>query len=360
MKMMLNSIFLLMLTLLLVIRSAAQEAPPLDRNNVGDFASVTQVDFDALPDDLGQLIQTGWFVMSPDGEYIALVRMDGGLIILDNAGEFVETYTVAGESGLPGTMLDAAFGNDSQTLVSLHNDGEGYFMAVHQIGSDTAEIPFPNAGDMPVRVWLDSSLGSIWLEVAPGDPQGQYYVIRIPIAPDSGEEMLTLPSGPQNDLESYVRIGRIPAPLAITSTIDGLVKLWDLETGEITAQVQLDNVPAFGRVDEITGRYLAWRDPYSETLNVLDFEVGENQVVAALNGAYVQAILLSPAADVILGVAIGDAPIVVAWDVATGERQDLGEYRSCSRVPDMITLSRDGRSLVIGCDTGLDIWRVTD
>jgi hypothetical protein len=50
---------------------------------------------------------------------------------------------------------------------------------------------------------------------------------------------------------------------------------------------------------------------------------------------------------------------VVAWDVKTGERTILGEYRECNRPqPDMTRLSEDGTTLVIGCDTGLDIWRI--
>jgi hypothetical protein len=81
--------------------------------------------------------------------------------------------------------------------------------------------------------------------------------------------------------------------------------------------------------------------------------------VAALDGAYAQAILLSPAADVILAVNLDLQPVVVAWDAATGTRYDLGEYRTCGRTPDMVRLSRDGSTLVIGCDTGFEWWRVS-
>ncbi|MFW5691150.1 MAG: hypothetical protein ACOCXZ_01505 [Chloroflexota bacterium] len=50
---------------------------------------------------------------------------------------------------------------------------------------------------------------------------------------------------------------------------------------------------------------------------------------------------------------------MIAWIVETGERIDLGTYRECSRQPDMVRLSTDGTTLVIGCDTGLDVWRVS-
>lgn len=347
----------------------ATPGSPLNVDNFRSLRSVRHVDFVTFGE-LSSFIETGWFTMSPDGLLIGLVRRDGGMIIIDTEGRMVDTYTRLGENGQPGTVLDAAFGMDSRTLAALHTDGEAYFITVRTIpdAADTATqanaltvVPFEQDGDMPVRVWLEESLEAVWLEVAAGNPAEPYYVIRLPLEPgeDDDAQPVRLPSGPQNDRESFVRIGRIPAPLAVTSTPQGLVKLWNLETGEVTAQVQLEAMPVFGRVDETTGRYLAWRDPNSETLNLLDFETGDNRQVAALDGEYIQAILLPPTADVIVGVAIGDLPIVAVWDVQTGERTDLGDYRMCSRVPDMIALSRDGRSLVIGCDTGLDIWQVS-
>jgi hypothetical protein len=60
----------------------------------------------------------------------------------------------------------------------------------------------------------------------------------------------------------------------------------------------------------------------------------------------------------VIGVNIDLEPIIVAWDVASGERLDLGFYRECSRTPDMVQISEDGTTLAIGCDTGIDIWRV--
>jgi hypothetical protein len=123
---------------------------------------------------------------------------------------------------------------------------------------------------------------------------------------------------------------------------------------------KVENGPAvFGQINA-TAEYLAWRDPQSEFLNLLDFITGENLIIAELNRQYVQGYFVTISGDVILGVNVDFAPIVVAWDVATGNRIDLGNYRHCNRVPDLIRLSRDGASLIVGCDTGLDIWRVAD
>jgi hypothetical protein len=81
--------------------------------------------------------------------------------------------------------------------------------------------------------------------------------------------------------------------------------------------------------------------------------------VAALGGDYVQWFFLTPAADVILAVNRDFDPVVLAWAVDSGRALDLGPYRPCTRPqPDMARLSADGTTLVIGCDTGLDIWRV--
>ncbi|MDX1995732.1 MAG: WD40 repeat domain-containing protein [bacterium] len=349
-------IVLLAAVLLVLTPVYAQETPVLNAENVTNFASVMQLDFETLPDELGTLIETGWFTLSPDGNQAALVGQDGSVILVDVNEGTATRYPLDVEAETSATILDMTFA-ETDLLVALYLDGVTYKVAVLNFTDETTQtIPFPVEADTPIRVWLDSSGTAVWLEVMPADPTEVYYVARLRL--DSSEEVATLPSGPQNDPDAFVRIGRIRAPLAVTSTPEGLVKLWNLETGEVTAQVQLENTPVFGRIDETSGRYLAWRDPNSESLNRLDFEAGENQFVASLGGEYVQAILLSREADVILGVAIGDAPVVVVWDVESGERVDLGEYRTCNRVPDMVALSQDGTTLVVGCDMGLDVWRV--
>jgi hypothetical protein len=155
-----------------------------------------------------------------------------------------------------------------------------------------------------------------------------------------------------------------------------MLKWWNLEWGEevntfpprggvVLRTHELDSLPGMGAInmfgvadDPPTTSHFAWRDGASSELHLLDFQTGEDQVVASLGGTYIPFLLLTVGADVIIGVNVGDQPNVVAWDVGTGEHLDLGEYRSCNRQPDMVRLSRDGSTLVIGCDTGLDIWRI--
>jgi len=158
----------------------------------------------------------------------------------------------------------------------------------------------------------------------------------------------------------FVRIGRVAPPLMVTVTESGAVSRWDLTTGIAIAQADAGDVAVFGAVNA-DGSHLAWRDPLSSALYLLDFTSGENRQIAELDGSFIAYILLAAGADVIFALdPMSARGAVWAWDVATGEKFDLGSYRPCSRQPDLARLSADGTALVIGCDTGLDVWRLSD
>ena len=339
-------------------KAVAEDNPPLTADSLDQFRSVVHIDFAAQED--AESFDSGWFAFSGDGAHIAVTRRDGALVIFDSdSGEPVITYNVTRNSGQPGTVLDADFGDDDRTLIALHADGERYYLSLHTLDEDEITVvTLLESPDMPVRVWLADTGAHAWIEVLA--LESEHYVMRMPLpsASEDDTEIISMPSGPENDADAYVRIGRIPAPLAVTASLEGVVKLWDLETGEVTHEVQLDGVPVFGRVNETTATQMAWRDPISDGLYLLDFVSGENRQIAELGGVYIQALLLAPAGDIILGVDVDHRPVVVAWNTADGEVTELGDYRECSRVPDLVRLSADGTTLVIGCDTGLDIWRV--
>lgn len=338
----------------------ADSSPVLNAQNVADLQSVAQIDFEHYVADVGEIF-TGVFALSPDGSHIAGVSANNQIVLWATDGSLLTAYTLPGDEGYNSTVVETPqFNADGTLLASIHADNTGYTLLVYDLVAQTlTPIAFPNAPDLPIRVWFDADVPYIWVEVTPQQPTG-YYVMRLPLDPQTTEPPLILPSAPDADETAFVRIGRIPAPLAITSSEDGLVKLWNLETGEVLHEVQLDGLPVFGRIDETTGVQLAWRDPQSTTLYLLNFETGENRVIAPLDGLYVQAFIPSPSGDIILGVHIGDAPIIRVWDTASGNATDLGSYRLCSRVPDLVRLSADGTTLVIGCDTGFDIWRIVE
>ncbi len=354
-------LLLMLFTLVLLVsipvraQSTPDVPPIITADNLERFAPVQTIDFATLPAEIS--IDSGWFTLSPDGRYIAVVRRDGGLVLYDShTGEVADTFTLTGENGEPATVLDARFSDlpEEQRIVSIHTDGSAFYVLLHTIGGETTRLDYPADAGIPVRVWLDAAAPYIWLEAQPLD-RAALDVVRL--NPADPSDVQIQPSAPEADTTAYVRIGRIPAPLAITATADGLVRLWDLPTGEVLHEVQLEVPPVFGRINETTGRQLAWRDPASNTLNLLDFETGENQVLANLGGDYIQALMLTAPGDVVLAVHIGDEPVVAAWDVATGTYREFGAYRQCGRAPDMVLLSMDGTTLVIGCDAGLEVWR---
>ena len=165
---------------------------------------------------------------------------------------------------------------------------------------------------------------------------------------------------PASDADAVVRIGRIPLPYVVTSSLDGIVKLWNLDTDDIVYEVNngTGEPSVFGNINA-DATHLVWRDNANQTLYLLNFETGENREIAPLNGDYAQWYFLTNDASAIIAVNLGGEPNVVVWDTATGERTDLGNYRDCERPqPDMVRFTEDGTTLIIGCDTGLDIWRV--
>jgi len=341
---------------------AQGSAEVMNAGNIARLESVSRIDFEALSSVVGRM-ELGWFVLSKDGERLAVRNRANELIVLDTQGRVLDRYAVPGRDGLPATVLDADFNATGDMLASVHLDGMGYDVAYRQIGSQSLPYFRFETSDSPLRIWFDEQ---VWLEVSPNDPHEGRYVERLlpgaldqyqPGAALSGDEISISLSGPENDPDAFLRIGRIMPPFALTVTQAGWVKRWNLETGEATATAAVNTVPGAGQLNA-SGRHFVWRDANSRELYLLDFETGDNRLVAPLNGAYVPFLFLTPQADAAIGVNVGLEPVVAAWDTATGERYDLGEYRACGRQPDVVRLSRDGTMLVIGCDTGLDIWRI--
>ncbi|NDJ62284.1 MAG: WD40 repeat domain-containing protein [Chloroflexi bacterium] len=341
---------------------SAQDSPLITAATVERLASAQRIDFDSLPPDAGT-IRNGWFALSPDARWLALMNTDGALLLWDiRAGAdpaLVGQSTISGGDSQPTTILDAAFSPDSGLLASLHTDGAGYIVGVYTLDTGTLQrLPLPETPDFPAALWVEAGSRAVWLEVLTADPRQVPYVLRLPLDPSEAPE--TLPAGPDADAETVARIGRIPQPTAITATADQQVKLWDLESGAVEATAQVEALAMFGSLDAQTGTRLAWRDPESTELRLLDFTDGTDRLIAPLDGVYVQALLITPDADVILGVAVDFTETVVAWEIDSGAQIDLGEFHTCGRSPDMIRLSHDGSALVIGCATGIDIWRIAD
>jgi hypothetical protein len=354
----------LLLTFIAIPAAAQDDAPPvITAGNVRDLAPARTVRFDeldAIPDPDSVLPLSGWFTLSPDGEQLAFV-IDGGIKLVD----VDEGISPRSWSFPDTTVIDAHWDDASERLATVYEQAGNYMLTVATQGDVYMTIPALDLEGVPVRVWPDAENETqIWLELtpAPEDPdRSGFQVVRIDLE-DLQAEPFALPTGPEHDFDSFVRIGRIPAPLAITATFAGTVRRWNLETGEVTAEVEMPVAPTFGRVNETNGVHFAWRDEMSTALHLLNFETGEDREIAPLDGDYIQALLLSPDASVILAVHRGETPDVTAWIVETGEEIALGEYDTeiCSRVPDMVQLARSGTRLVIGCEDGFQVWEVSE
>jgi hypothetical protein len=324
---------------------AETDAPiPISADNIRDFRSVIQADFEPYPD-----IVSGWFVVSPDGQRVA-VREGLDRMAVFEEGIYIGTIRVTNPNLEFPNIIDATFIADGAIIAIIDERGLVTFRDI-DVGTP-ASMNFALTDDiMPQALWVKS--GQAWIEalaIADNTSVVGYMASETPPT--------YIPYAPADDPNALVRIGRILPPYVVTSSPEGEVKLWNLETGDILASADIGDMPAvFGQISP-NGQFLVWRDPLSQTMSLLNFETGENVPVAQLDGAYFQAFFVSDDGSVIMAVDEDFEPRVVAWIVATGERIDLGEFRACSRVPDMIRMSHDMTTLVIGCDTGLDIWRV--
>ena len=360
---MIRRIFSSLLLALIAISAVAQDdvPPVITADNVHDLAPARTVRFDEMEyyNAGDPLPLSGWFTLSPDGEQLAFV-VEGGIKLID-----VDQGTSPRSWSFPETtVIDAHWDDASERLATVYEQGGDYILTLADRGGVHITLPALALEGVPVRVWPDSEDERyIWLELtpAPEDPdRSGFQVVRVDLD-DLDAEPLTLPTGPEHDFDSFVRIGRIPAPLAVTATFAGTVRRWDLQTGEVTAEVEIPVAPTFGRVNETNGVDFAWRDEMSTTLHLLNFETGEDREIAPLDGEYIQALIPSPDASVILAGHRGETPDVTAWIVETGEEIALGEYDTtiCSRVPDMVQLARNGTRLVIGCEDGFQVWEVS-
>jgi len=354
---------LILLTLSITFIGVAQESLlPISAFNIRQLRSVLHIDFADHQTDAGR-IENGWLALSPDGRRMTTMNRDYDVVVWSDDGTVTDRYGITGMEGMLTTIIDQAFSADASLLASIHSEGSAYSIAVHSFERGKTLAAHFDSPDVPFRIWINEG---IWFEVAPLDDKPRYVrQISLPAEADFTSSTSTwtpsvlteLPSGPENDETAFLRVGRIVPPFAVTSTQDLDVKRWNLQTAEVTASARLPQLPGMGQLTP-DGRYFAWRDGESSALHRLDFKTGEDQVVAPLDGTYIPFLLISKDGDVIISVQSGMRPVIDAWIVETGEHISLGEYRFCNRQPDVVRVNRAGTTLVIGCDTGLDVWRI--
>ncbi|MBL8153412.1 MAG: hypothetical protein JNM70_04440 [Anaerolineae bacterium] len=357
----------ILIVILNVWSVSSQPEPPtpevITHDNIARLKPVVQIDFADFEAAAGR-IDNGWFALHLTAAYLASINRDNALVIWDTNGQVAATYTVPGTDGLPATVIDAAFTSIGHALISAHIDGQAVYVAFQRLDGSLLGIKRAATADYPLRIWGDSTF---WLEMESAETslryvtsfyQAVYWDSRAPIHlgydTDDPRDLL---SGPENDPDSFFRVGRILPPLAVTTTRTNLAKRWNLENGCVTASAQIDSIPGAAQITP-DGRYFAWADGDYAALHWLDFETSETRLVRPLENQFIPFLLLALGGDVIIGVNVGREPVIVAWDTLSGKRIDLGEYRPCGRQPDLARLSADGTTLVIGCDQGLQLWQI--
>jgi WD40 repeat protein len=374
-----------MMLFLITVSAFAQDKPtppPISSENFSRLQSVMQINFEdgleaVVPESeshslLSLDLISAWFALDPSGYQIAIPDAQGEIYVLYgqiiNFQEQIPYQAAAADT----IVIDIAMNN--HIMAAIYTDSENSYLSIGTMtyyGGDYQSLILPG-GYQPVALWINCGDSEeiydceIFLELL-SLSDGKSYIWHISSDDrvnnfTSVQDLEKFPYTPAQDPEAIVRIGRIHPPYTVTSSIDGIVKLWNLETGEILYEVDNSTGEAavFGNINA-DATHLVWRDHGSNALYLLNFETGENRFIDYLNGGYVQWFFLSNDAGVIIAVNYNFEPSILAWNVETGERTVLGEYRQCNRPqPDMARLSADGTTLLIGCDTGLDIWRIVE
>lgn len=327
----------------------------ISAENSRQLQSVAHLDFADISASFGTF-NAGWFALSAAGNRVAIINTDGSFVTASIEGQMEQLYSQIGSDDLPARGIAAIVSNDNpDDDIFVFSDGSHYYIKY----ADTGTLSFQSQ-NTPQSAWRDSD--HLYLEMLPAA------VLQLPnrfIMPDNPNharetDYPSIPYVPAQDKEAVVRIGRIEPPYGVTSSVNGVIRLWDIQRAELLVETHngTGKPSVFGNINA-NATHLVWRDELSESLYLLDLIKSENRKIADLNGEYVQWFFLSHDASVILGINMDFEPNIVAWDTTTGEKTILGEYRQCNRPqPDMARLSQDGTTLVIGCDTGLDVWRV--
>lgn len=325
----------------------AQESEIISANNIQALQSVAHIDFA----NIGADFKVGWFVADEDATRFIIFDAKGNLYRLNDDASVNYSWTYMDDPDEQiFSVIDAVYYENHFFLLTVL-DGE-YFVDGQKLDIE----------GLPVGISEGLDNGTIYVESLLDDGQTKIYKYGTTPITNELTNLDILPFMPDQSDEPLIRIGRIKLPTLITSSMDNTITWWRtlgiLVDKEITFHV--DNGPVvFGSINA-DGRYFAWSDPNSTYLNILDLWTGENRIIAELDGDYAQYYLLSHDASVVIVVNSDFVPHVFAWDVATGTKYDLEAYRECERIPDKVELSQDGRSLIIGCDTGLDIWRIVE
>lgn len=355
--MIIRTTILIICLLIATMPATAQSPSIISADNIHLLQSTSKIDFSALPDEIQPA--SGQFVINHDATAIVTFGNEVG------EPPFSRAIRWDNENDLVINKID-----DSSLVRYLTDDGRclyvgyvGYIMVyAFNANQDEADVwlgplELPTAEDSAVNFWMDDDstcTADFYVEVAAHDGDLNTLHVVDETLEVLHEDIFALP-----DETVAARVGRIPPPLALTLDFDGNLYRWDMSTDDITATLNVDDVAMFGKLNN-SGTHYVWLPNTRDGLYIADFADRSYERVVTFDDLYVSHLILSDEADVVIGVdPYDDRGTVRAWNLLSDERLELGEYRHCERVqPDLAKLSGDGTALVIGCDTGIDIWRV--
>ncbi len=335
-------ILLLMCSTLSIV--AQDKAPVISAQNISRLGPARQIDYA----DLDGEFEVGWFATDKSASEFVILDRDMRVYRVWDPEAVREIHFMETSPDDVIAVLDAMYLGDIPVVLFRHE--RHAYINRHQLGQANEYL----------ALFGDSERNEIIVEAI--DSEGEPVFLRYQMSSDG--EMLTFDSRvAMPTLESNapaVRVGRVPFPHVILSSLsDGNLTVYRLvNSSGAFAKDQYALVDGPAVAGSLNGNQFAWIDPRSERLNLLDLSSGENRVVADLGGKYAQYLLLTHDASAIIMVNVDFKPHVYAWVAFSGQRLDLGPYRECGRIPDKVSLSGDGASLIIGCDRGLEIWQI--
>ena len=335
----------LLIVCLVVYQADADGYAVISAENIANLRATASIDFADLPGEH----EIGWFESNADASEMLVFDRDSRLYRVGASGrQGVMRYGAAGAPVL--SVIDAAYAA-GEPHVLYFMDG-AFYIGGRQMPAELRPVALHAVGDsLYVEVYFSDG-GTMFLPILAGAGVDG-------LSPHAG---IALPA-PSGDSPA-VRIGRIDFPHVLISSLKdktlALYRYPEAFNADAAQTFTLSGGPAVAGAINRSGTHLVWSGPEGARLNVLDMANGENQIVADLVQFYAQYYLLSHDASVIVLVNLDFAPAVYAWEVETGRRHDLGPYRQCGRIPDKVALSADGTALTIGCDTGIEIWRITE
>ena len=295
-------------------------------------------------------IETGWFAANDDASEFVIFDKVGNIYTVTREGIKQQWSYLTQPSEQIFTVIDAKYFTGVPVILYAL-DGQAY-VNQHQLDSENEYV----------ALFRGSGPGEIVVEAI--DVDGATQFLRFSL--DTVDQLISLgmiPFPEFSDEAPAMRVGRVAFPyLAISSLADNSLTVYEYPDAfdeETAKRYMLDDGPAVaGAFNGPSASHFVWGDPRSRRLNLLDLASGQSRAVVALDGAYAQYILLTHDASAAIVVNLDFVAHVFAWDLKSGKRHDFGPYRECRRIPDKVILSADGKSLIIGCDSGLDIWQV--